>query len=79
MWDKPRELTDYPGNGYENAYRGSNDPRAALAGWMGSTGHNEVILNRGIWATHPWNALGADIHEGYAVLWFGRENDPASR
>ena len=79
MWDKPRELTDYPGNGYENAYRGSNDPRAALSGWMGSGGHNDVILNRGIWATHPWLAIGADIHEGYAVLWFGEQNDPALR
>jgi Cysteine-rich secretory protein family len=79
MWDKPRQLTDYPGNGYENAFMGSNDPGAALSAWMRSSGHNEVILNRGIWADHPWNALGADIHDGYAVLWFGEENDPASR
>lgn len=79
MWDKPRELTDYPGNGFENAFMGSNDPGVALRGWMGSSGHNDVILNRGIWASHPWNAIGADIHEGYAVLWFGEENDPASR
>jgi hypothetical protein len=77
MWDKPRELTDYPGNGYENAYRGSSDPAAALAGWMSSPGHNDVILNRGIWASQPWRALGADVHDGFAVLWFGREVDPA--
>lgn len=77
MWDKPRELTVYPGNGYENAYRGSSDPAAALAGWMGSSGHNDVILNRGIWASQPWRALGADVHDGFAVLWFGREVDPA--
>ncbi len=77
MWDKPRELTDYPGNGYENAFSGSDDPEAALAGWMASTGHNEVILNLGIWAAHPWRALGADIRGGYAVLWFGEEVDPA--
>jgi len=77
MWDKPRELTTYPGNGYENAYRGSSDPAAALAGWMGSPGHNDVILNRGTWSSQPWRALGADVHSGFAVLWFGREVDPA--
>lgn len=77
MWDKPRELSDYPGNGYENAFAGSDDPMAALEGWKHSPGHNAVILNQDIWADHPWGAIGADIHAGYAVLWFGEEPDPA--
>lgn len=77
MWDKPRELTDYPGNGFENAYAGSNDPVAALDAWKGSPGHNAVILNQDIWADQTWRALGADVHGGFAVLWFGAESDPA--
>lgn len=77
MWDKPRELSSYPGNGYENAFAGSDDPMAALEGWRHSAGHNAVILNQDIWADHPWGAIGADIHGGYAVLWFGEEADPA--
>lgn len=77
MWDKPRELTDYPGNGYENAFAGSSDPHLALVGWQGSPAHDDVILNRGIWADRPWRALGADVHDGFAVLWFGHEDDPA--
>lgn len=50
---------------------------AALEGWKHSPGHNAVILNQDIWADHPWGAIGADIHAGYAVLWFGEEPDPA--
>jgi len=80
MWDKPRELTNYPGNGYENAHGGSNGYQAtatsALKGWKRSHGHNAVILNQGIWSKHSWKALGVGIYKGYAVLWFGKEIDP---
>jgi hypothetical protein len=77
MWDKPGELTIYPGNGYENAAAGVGSPAQALGLWQGSQPHNEVILNLGIWAGYPWQALGADVYQGYAVLWFGAEVDPA--
>ena len=75
MWDKPRELTDYPGNGYENAAGGVGPitPAQALTAWQGSAGHNDVILNQGVWASHPWQALGAAVYGDYAVLWFGEE------
>ncbi len=75
MWNKPRELTRYTGNGYENAAEGITNPAEALQGWRSSPAHNEVILNRGIWRS-PWRAIGADVHEGFAVLWFGKEPDP---
>ena len=78
MWDKPRELTRYPGNGYENAVSGTSDPARALSSWQGSSGHNAVILNQGIWEGMTWRALGAAGHDGFAVLWFGSEVDPAS-
>ncbi len=79
MWDKPRELTEYPGNGYENAAGGGGTltPQQALDLWKGSPGHNAVILNEGTWANISWGALGAGMHQGYAVLWFGEEPDPA--
>jgi len=81
MWDKPRELTDYPGNGYENAFGSSGytaTAQAAFDAWKNSSGHNAVILNQGVWNRRPWNALGVGIDGGYAVLWFGEEVDPAS-
>jgi hypothetical protein len=79
MWDKPRELSDYTGNGYEISYGsgGSATPAGALAGWQGSPGHNNVILNQDIWADHPWACIGAGIYMGYAHVWFGEETDPA--
>lgn len=81
MWDAPQRLgTSYPGNGYENAYGESGEYQAsaesAFSSWQSSRSHNDVILNRGIW-NDPWNAIGVGIYEGYAVLWFGKEPDPA--
>ncbi|MGJ3251924.1 MAG: CAP domain-containing protein [Elainellaceae cyanobacterium] len=79
MWTAPQRFnTSYPGNGYENAYWNSAGATAtsALIGWQGSTGHNNVILNRSIWVDNHWNALGVGIYEDYAVLWFGEEIDP---
>jgi uncharacterized protein YkwD len=79
MWQKPAELTSYPGVGYENAAGGGFGPigaAEALELWKGSPGHNAVILNLDSWADHPWGALGAGMYEGYAVLWFGEEADP---
>ncbi len=76
MWDKPAELTVYPGYGYENAASGVQSAMQALQGWQGSQAHNAVILNQGIWADHPWGAVGAGLYNGYAVLWFGVEADP---
>jgi hypothetical protein len=77
MWMKPQELTDYPGYGYENAAAGAGTPEAALSMWQGSPPHNDVILNQGIWESHPWGAVGAGLYQGYAVLWFGEQSDPA--
>lgn len=76
MWSKPGELTSYPGPGYENAASGVSTADGALALWKTSPAHNEVILNQGIWVSHPWQALGAAIYDGYAVLWFGEQVDP---
>ncbi len=77
MWDKPRELTSYPGNGYEIAYWSSDaaTPAEALSGWKGSKGHNAVIVQKGLWKDTRWNAIGIGIYGSYAVIWFGEEPD----
>jgi hypothetical protein len=81
MWDKPRELTDYLGNGYENVFGGFGGHIAtadeAITAWKNSSGHNAVILNQNIWSNITWKALGIGIYQGYAALWFGKEVDPA--
>jgi hypothetical protein len=82
MWSKPRELTKYPGNGYEiSHWDGSENATAAgaLGSWKQSSGHNAVIVNQGIWSSHPWKAIGIGIYNGYAVVWFGEEADSNSK
>ncbi len=81
MWDKPREITSntYSGNGFEIAYwsSGTATPSGALSGWQSSSGHNDVILNAGIWKSYdPWPAMGVGMRGGYAVIWFGDKSDP---
>ncbi|MBU0486569.1 MAG: CAP domain-containing protein [Bacteroidetes bacterium] len=79
MWDKPREMTSYPGNGYEISHGGDEyyvvTPDFALTGWKGSTSHNEVILNKGIWKDVKWKAIGIGMYKNFAVVWFGEEED----
>lgn len=84
MWDKPRELTSYKGDGFEIAHGFANydkyqgvdvTPETALDGWKKSKGHNQVIVNLGIWKDVEWQAIGIGIYKDFAVVWFGREKD----
>ena len=77
MWSKPSELTSYKGNGYEIGHWDSGIATAegALSGWKRSSGHNAVIINQGVWSSHPWKAIGIGIYKGFAVVWFGKERD----
>ena len=84
MWDKPRELTVYSGDGYEIAffsnYEYESDAAFAkdvLDGWKSSRGHHELILNKGKWTTSRWQAMGVGVYGDFAVVWFGEEIDPA--
>ena len=80
MWNKPRELTNYKGNGFEISC-GSNDCCSdfvmtadyALQSWKDSAGHNVVIINEDIWKKMTWNAIGIGLYKGFAVVWFGEE------
>jgi uncharacterized protein YkwD len=84
MWDKPRELSDYKGDGYEIAFYSNYEydtpsgiSTDALAGWKTSRGHNELIVNKGKWATADWKAMGVGVYGGFVVVWFGEQTDPA--
>jgi hypothetical protein len=74
MWDKPRELTSYKGDGYEIAVFHSEGmtPELALELWKSSPGHLNMILNRNKWKKVKWKAIGAAIKGDYALVWFGR-------
>lgn len=86
MWDKPRELTSYKGDGYEIAYFSNFDYASddefvedALKSWKASKGHNEIIINAGKWLTAEWKAMGVAVFGDYTVVWFGELNDPAGK
>lgn len=79
MWKKPRELTAYQGDGFEVSAGSSGSAisaETALGLWQKSSGHNQVIINAGMW-NRPWKAFGVGIYGGYAVAWFGNATDPA--
>jgi uncharacterized protein YkwD len=79
MWKKPRELTQYQGDGFEVSAGSSGSTitaESALSLWQRSSGHNQVIINAGMWK-RPWRAFGVGIYGGYAVAWFGNAVDPA--
>lgn len=81
MWNKPTQITGglYTGNGYEISawYSNKMTPNRALESWKSSEGHHDVILNRNTWKNITWNAVGGAVSENYAVVWFGKELDPA--
>ena len=77
MWNKPREIANYNGDGYEIAYYHSTEATALLAleGWKSSSGHNPLLINSGMWKEIAWKAIGIGIYNNYAVVWFGRIED----
>lgn len=77
MTSKPREMTTYPGNGYEIAFWESVDaiPEIVLNLWASASASRDLILNREQWSDKQWKALGTGMLKGYAVVWFGSEED----
>lgn len=84
MWNKPRELTNYTGDGFEIAFYSTytytspnNFADDILKGWKGSKGHNQLIINGGIWKDVDWKAMGIGVYGEYSVVWFGELPDSA--
>lgn len=78
VWDKPRELTRYPGKAFEIVYS-ENNPLirdTILMVWQGEDYFRSFLLNTGKWLGKPWNAIGIAVYENYACAWFGESVDP---
>lgn len=84
MWYKPSEITSFKGTGFEIAIGQPGEKKAglvldakqAIAFWSASPVHNDVILNKGQWASMTWKALGAGIVDTHASAWFSDQADP---
>ncbi|MFH2053079.1 MAG: T9SS type A sorting domain-containing protein [bacterium] len=81
MWTKPSEISEgtYTSTGYEIAAQGFADPAGALNAWKGSSGHNDVILNQGTWASQIWAAMGVGVDTASKryFVWFATGTDAA--
>lgn len=77
MWSKPREIAGYESSGYEIAYYNSAGAGAVdgIEGWKESKGHNQVMINDGMWGKIKWKAIGIGIYKEYGVVWFGELRD----
>ncbi|MEP2668340.1 MAG: CAP domain-containing protein [Cyclobacteriaceae bacterium] len=72
MWDKPKEIAGYEGNGFEIAYYSSGGANAqeGIEGWKKSPGHNPLLINSGTWSKLEWKGIGIGIYGQYGVVWF---------
>ena len=85
IWDKPRELTSYKGDGFEIVC-GSNKccsdfvmtAEYALDSWIKSTNHNNMIINKKNFKKIEWKSIGIAVKNGFAVVWFGKEKDKSN-
>ncbi len=77
MWSKPRELSDYEGDGYEISCwkRTGMTPALALKLWKTSPTHHSLIISDGVWK--DLTCMGVSIRNKYAHIWFGEAADPA--
>ena len=88
MWQAPQRIgSSYTGNGYEISAAGYSSLEATLAGWQGSSGHDAVISNTGMWGNLEWMSIGIGVEIDPTAggpyggriyhVWFGDETDPA--
>eukprot|EP00039_Didymoeca_costata_P028681 m.21941 g.21941 ORF g.21941 m.21941 type:complete len:226 (-) comp7291_c0_seq1:298-975(-) len=76
MWNKPMQITDWVGNGFEIAAKGFRSAEEAIHGWVLSAPHRQVMLSEGIWSSHI-KVGGAAYNNGFYCIWFGdRTSDP---
>ncbi|HTX89552.1 MAG TPA: SPOR domain-containing protein [Bacteroidales bacterium] len=77
VWDKPKELTNYKGKGYEIVYWENNAVMidSIIAFWRSIPYFNSFLMNTGKWQGKKWNAIGIGIYENYACAWFGELPD----
>jgi len=77
MWNKPRELTTYPADGFEIVFCSAVNPtpEAAFKHWKNNPLNDCVIRNTGTWSETTWQAIGIGVYKNYITVWLGKEPD----
>ncbi len=81
MWNKPREISDYRSNGYENIYWTSAplSPAMAINYWTGRDDELDMILERKSWKRHAWRSMGVGVFGNYAAVWLSEKSASDSK
>jgi hypothetical protein len=70
MWLKPKEIADDNNFMVMRFFMEVQPLRKMLNGWKTSSGHNDVILNKGVWSGYKWTGMAAANYGAYWVVWF---------
>ncbi|MGC8866260.1 MAG: SPOR domain-containing protein [Bacteroidales bacterium] len=79
VWDKPKEITRYPGQGFELLYHTSDGEAIAddaMALWRSLAASQAILLNTGHYLKNKWKVVGVAMYKEYISVWFGEANDP---
>jgi hypothetical protein len=81
IWDKPKEITLYPGSAFEVVYYSEDKtgPVEIIELWKGVTPSAALIFNTGKYMKNHWKSAGVSIYKGYASLWLGESKDPETK
>ncbi|MEA3479932.1 MAG: SPOR domain-containing protein [Bacteroidota bacterium] len=79
--NKPRELTEYRGEGHELAYWEPMlvIPDSVMHFWASIRESSDFLLNKDKWSKYKWRSLGVGMLKGYAVIWVGELTDRAGK
>jgi hypothetical protein len=77
VWDKPKELTGYPGKGFEIIFWENSTViiDSVIVFWKSYDYFNSFLMNTGKWQNKKWNAIGIGICQNFAAAWFGEAPD----
>lgn len=77
LFNKPAELTNFPGSGYELIYWDSKfaKPRDAFDLWRTTNYSRDILLNEGKWSEELWSAAGVSVEDDYVILWLSTFDD----
>jgi hypothetical protein len=77
MTSKPKEITNYPGIGFEIIYWENRNisPESALDQWRETPASRAMITCTKEWESFSWNAMGVAVDNGFAIVWLGEEID----
>ncbi len=77
IFNKPKELTSYKGEGHELCYWDSENvsPDTVFRFWRSVEQTRDVILGQRKWTMYSWKAIGVGLYDGYACVWVGDQPD----